>query len=110
PPLLHAIPYSLVAPSRSSRIRATRYWPSVGKPVYVRPHALNVPPVIVVSAPVKARQVGSPSVAGSVYVTHSTILRSPVLVVLTTGLSRSTPVSRIPIVTLRPSHVGCAFT
>ena len=45
-------------------------------------------------------------VAGSVYVTQSTILRSPVLVVLTTGLSRSTPVSRIPIVTLRPSHVG----
>jgi hypothetical protein len=91
-------------------MRATRYWPSTGKPVYVRPNAVNVPPVIVVSAPLKARHVGSPSVAGSVYVTQSTILRSPVLVTLVTGLSRSTPVSRMPIVVPRPSHVGCALT
>src|SRR6476469_7779736 len=56
------------------------------------------------------RHVGSPSVSGSVYVTQSTIFRWPVLVTLTTGLSRSTPVSRMPIVVLRPSQVGWALT
>src|SRR5262249_39797575 len=56
------------------------------------------------------RHVGSPSVSGSVYVTQSTILRSPVLVTLTTGLSRWTPRSRMPIVVPRPSQVGWAST
>ena len=53
-------------------------------------------------------QVGSPSSVGSVPVTQSTILRSPVQVVVRLGWSSETPVSTMPIVTPRPSHVGCA--
>ena len=53
-------------------------------------------------------QVGSLSSNGSVYVIQSVTFRSPVLVVSRLGWSSETPVSRIPIVTPRPSQVGCA--
>jgi hypothetical protein len=56
-----------------------------------------------------ARQDPSPSVSGWVAVNQSTIFRSPVEVVCSHGLSRSTPESRMPIVTPRPSQVGCSF-
>ena len=55
-------------------------------------------------------QVGSLSVSGSVAVTHSVTLRSPVVVVRRAGWVRSMPVSSWPMVTPRPSHVGCAAT
>ncbi len=55
-----------------------------------------------------ARQVASPSTSGSVAVTQSTILGSPVVVVCSAGWSRATPESRTPMVTPRPSHVGLA--
>ena len=55
-----------------------------------------------------ARQVPSPSNSGSVAVTQSTILRSPVVVVCSAGWSRSTPESMTPMVTPRPSQVGLA--
>src|SRR5215213_4294343 len=53
-------------------------------------------------------QVGSVSTAGLVAVIQSTIFRSPVVVVMRAGLSSVIPVSRKPIVTPRPSHVGWA--
>ncbi len=56
------------------------------------------------------RQVPSPSVTGSVAVTQSTILRSPVVVFWSAGLARSTPESRTPMVTPRPSAFGFFFT
>ncbi len=52
------------------------------------------------------RQVRSPSSTGSVAVTQSTILRSPVEVSASAGWSRSTPESRMPMVTPRPSYFG----
>ncbi|CAM5441825.1 hypothetical protein STANM309S_03017 [Streptomyces tanashiensis] len=57
-----------------------------------------------------ARQVASPSVSGSVAVTQSTILRSPVVVFCRAGWPRSTPESRMPMVTPRPSAFGCSLT
>lgn len=55
-------------------------------------------------------QVPSPSPTGSVDVTQSTTLRSPVLVFCRAGWPRSTPESRMPMVTPRPSDFGCCFT
>ncbi len=56
------------------------------------------------------RQVASPSVSGSVAVTQSTILRSPVVVLCRAGWARSTPESRTPMVTPRPSARGWLST
>ena len=70
------------------------------------PAAANEGPVTSVSI---SRQVKSLSNTGSVAVNQSTIFRSPVDVVCSAGLSRSTPESMMPIVTPRPSHVGWAF-
>ncbi len=56
------------------------------------------------------RQVASPSTIGSVAVTQSTILRSPVVVFCSAGWPRSTPESRMPMVTPRPSAFGCSST
>ena len=58
---------------------------------------------------IMGRQVASLSRTGSVAVTQSTILRSPVVVFCRAGWSRSTPESRTPIVMPRPSYVGCDF-
>ena len=55
------------------------------------------------------RHVGSPSSTGSVPVTQSTILVSPVLVFCSDGWSRSTPESTMPMVTPRPSYFLLAF-
>ncbi len=55
-------------------------------------------------------QVPSPSLTGSVAVTQSTILRSPVVVFCSAGWPRSTPESRTPMVIPRPSAFGCCFT
>ena len=70
--------------------------------VHVEPEAMKVGPLTLVSI---ARQVASPSSSGSVEVTQSTILRSPVVVVASAGWSRSTPESRMPTVMPRPSYV-----
>ena len=51
-----------------------------------------------------------PVKVGSVMVTQSTILRSPVDVVCRAGFARSTPLSTMAIVVPRPSQVGCAWT
>lgn len=56
------------------------------------------------------RQVASLSETGSVAVTQSTILRSPVVVFCSAGCARSTPESRTPMVTPRPSAFGFFFT
>ncbi|MCP9997721.1 hypothetical protein LUX34_22300 [Streptomyces werraensis] len=56
------------------------------------------------------RQVWSLSTIGSVAVTQSTILRSPVVVFCSAGWPRSTPESRMPMVTPRPSALGFFFT
>lgn len=56
------------------------------------------------------RQVRSPSTTGSVAVTQSTILRSPVVVFCSAGWARSTPESRMPMVMPRPSAFGFFFT
>ncbi len=56
------------------------------------------------------RQVWSPSAIGSVEVTQSTILRSPVVVFCSAGWPRSTPESRMPMVMPRPSAFGFFFT
>lgn len=52
------------------------------------------------------RQVRSASTTGSVAVTQSTILRSPVVVFRSAGWARSTPESRMPMVIPRPSDFG----
>ncbi|CAM5384434.1 hypothetical protein SGLAM104S_03309 [Streptomyces glaucescens] len=56
------------------------------------------------------RQVPSPSATGSVAVTQSTILRSPVVVFCSAGCPRSTPESRMPMVMPRPSAFGWSST
>ncbi len=55
-------------------------------------------------------QVPSASVSGSVAVTQSTILRSPVVVFCSAGWPRSMPESRMPMVTPRPSASGWSST
>ena len=67
---------------------------------------VKVGPVTLV---IMARHEPSLSSSGSVAVTQSTILRSPVLVVCRAGWSRSTPESMTPMVMPRPSQVGLAF-
>jgi hypothetical protein len=52
----------------------------------------------------------APASKGLVPVIQFSIFGSPVLVVVRLGWSNETPVSTMPIVTPRPSHVGCAFT
>ncbi|CAM5581122.1 hypothetical protein SCYAM73S_02558 [Streptomyces cyaneofuscatus] len=64
---------------------------------------MNVGPVTVCDI---CSQVPSPSFTGSVAVTQSTILRSPVVVFFSAGWPRSTPESRTPMVIPRPSAVG----
>ena len=59
------MPYSLPAPSRSSRMRANLYVPSTGTPVYAVANAVNAPPTTF-TVPADSRHVGSPSVNGSV--------------------------------------------
>ena len=56
------------------------------------------------------RQVLSLSMIGSVAVTQSTIFRSPVVVFCSAGWPRSTPESRMPMVTPRPSAFGWSST
>lgn len=73
------------------------------------PPAVKVPPVAVTGV-IWARQVASLSVIGSVAVTQSTILRSPVVVFWSAGWPRSTPESRMPMVTPRPSACGFLAT
>lgn len=64
---------------------------------------MNVGPV---TDSVIRSQVPSPSLTGSVAVTQSTILRSPVVVFFRAGWPRSTPESRMPMVIPRPSAFG----
>jgi hypothetical protein len=66
---------------------------------------VNVGPLTTV---VTGTQVGSLSVNGSVYVTQSMIFGVPTVVTASAGWSSVTPVSRMPTVTPRPSHVGWA--
>src|SRR3954451_22139807 len=62
-----------------------------------------------VTAVIMARQEPSLSSNGSVAVTQSTIFRWPVVVFCSAGWSMSTPESMMPMVTPRPSQVGCFF-
>ncbi len=68
---------------------------------------MKVGPVTVV--PIRS-QVPSPSLTGSVAVTQSTILRSPVVVFWSAGWATSTPESRMPMVMPRPSAFGFCLT
>ena len=72
--------------------------------------AVQVPSEVVNDGPLTSVSIGrqEASSSGSVAVTQSTILRSPVVVVCSAGWSRSTPESMMPMVTPRPSHCGFA--
>ncbi len=88
-----------------SRNRLTWYDPAGA--VQVRPPKVKLGPETLV---VIGRQVASLSRIGSVAVTQSTILRSPVVVFWSAGWERSTPESRTPMVMPRPSAFGWSST
>ena len=108
PSRFRSFPYSLPVKRESPSFRTLqKKCPRFPGAVYVTPSTVNVPFLALTSVVLRS-QVGSLSVAGCVPAIHCTTFRAPVLVFVRLAWWRSTPVSTIPIVTLRPSHVGCA--